>query len=129
MCPTSAELIDFQFEFEEPRGLLEFNSLPHGFFRMMEEMEEARIEMEKGDYEALLVELADTLIFMHSMFGNIVRKLGLAPEEVDRIIEKKAAQNHVKYSMEFFSEGRSTAEAMALAKASWDLTHHKEQPN
>lgn len=117
--PTSADLIDAQYIFEEERGLLGYNIPPHAFFRLFDELEETIEAYEQKDDFEVLKELIDVNVFLHSLFGYYTRKLGLAPEQVDRMVEQKMEQNNVKYSREWF-DGNTPEEALKKAKEAWN---------
>jgi len=74
-----SELIRKQLEFETPRGL-DKQGMVGRLNRWLQEWEEAMVEAQKGDHEALLWEVADLNIFAASMFGELCTELGIAPE-------------------------------------------------
>lgn len=117
--PTSAELIDAQYDFELPRGLLDFNQPPRVFYRLLEEVGEMWEEVDQGKWAEALREGADIVIFAHSILGYLARQAGIGYEDVDRIIEAKMAQNHEKYHLGHW-DGRTTAEAMEYSKEVWN---------
>lgn len=116
--PNSSELIDAQYLFEEPRGLLEHNTPPHSLHRLAEELGEVWEEIDQEHWLEAITEVADVVIFAHSILGFLARKLDMAYEEVDRIIEDKMASNQKKYHISHF-EGRSTKEAMEYSRKVW----------
>lgn len=118
--PTTAELIDAQYCFEEERGLLEFNIPPHSFFRLFEELEEVIEAYSRSNDLDVLRELIDCLIFIHSIFGQYARKLGISPERVDQMIEEKMAINQIKYDTRYFRAGKPTKQALQEAKRAWN---------
>ena len=113
--PTYAQSIREQRLFEEPRGLGEYNTIAFGLLRLQEELLEAQYEAHKGNLEALLTEIIDVTIFAHSVIGNLCEELGIAPEQVDTMVEQKFGHNHKKYDLQFF-QGRMTSEAMKTAR-------------
>lgn len=113
--PTYAQSIREQRLFEEPRRLKEFNTIAFGLLRLQEELLEAQYEAYKGDHEALLTEVIDVTIFAHSIISKLCEELGLAPEQIDTIVEQKFAHNHHKYDERFWI-GRQTGEAIKAAR-------------
>lgn len=113
-------MIDAQYDFELPRGLLEFNKPPRVFYRLLEEVGEMWEEVDQGEWLKALREGADIVLFAHSILGFLARQAGIGYEDVDRIIEAKMAQNHQKYHIGHFNNGRSTAEAMEYSKEVWN---------
>jgi len=113
--PTYAQSIREQRLFEEPRGLQEFNTIAFGLLRCQEELLEAQYEAYKGNLEALLTEVIDVTIFAHSIIGRLCEELGLAPEQVDTMVEQKFAHNHHKYDERFWI-GRQTSDAIKTAR-------------
>jgi len=113
--PTYAEGIRTQQDFESERGLTQLNSIAFGLLRMQEELLEAQYEHLKGDLEAMLVEVIDVTIFAHSVIGQLCEALGVAPEQVDTMVEDKFFKNTRKYDERFF-KGRMTSEAIKTAR-------------
>lgn len=116
--PTSSELIDAQYEFELPRGLLDHNTGEFVLHRLSEELGEVWEEHDAQNYLRMLQELIDVVIFSHSIMGDLCRRLDIAYEEVDRMIEAKMLQNAQKYHISHFSN-RSTAEAIEYSRQRW----------
>lgn len=117
--PTSEQLIDSQYEFELPRGLLEHNQPPYTFHRLLEEVGEMWEEVDQKEWLKALQEGADVVIFAHSILGYLARQAGVAYEEVDRMIEAKMLQNAQKYHISHF-QGRSPAEAIEYSRQVWE---------
>lgn len=113
--PTYAESIREQREFEQARGLDEYNTIAFGLLRLQEELLEAQHEHLKGDNEAMLVEIIDITIFAHSVIGQLCEALGIAPEQIDTMVEDKFFKNTRKYDERFF-KGRMTSEAIKTAR-------------
>lgn len=125
--PTSAELIDSQRHFEEARGLDTFNTVSYGLERTQQELDEAKQAHTHETPEALLYELIDVQIFIHSLMGKVADQLGIEPEVIDRMIEAKMTANHSKYDLAFFQNGHDTATAISLARHWHNLGLHEER--
>lgn len=117
--PTSAELIDFQYDFEEPRGLLEHNKGARGVSRMLDEVAEAVTELEDGNLNEMIGEVIDVVIFAHSILGWLARETGIPYDGIDRMIEQKMECNHQKYRVELFSQ-YPVEEAIKIAREEWN---------
>lgn len=113
--PTYAQSIREQRLFEEPRGLEEFNTIAFRLLRLQEELLEAQYEAYKGNLEALLTEVIDVTIFAHSIISKLCEELGIAPEQVDTMVENKFSHNQKKYDESHFL-GRTTADAIKRAR-------------
>lgn len=113
--PTYAEGIRTQQDFESERGLTQLNSIAFGLLRMQEELLEAQYEHLKGDLEKLLIEVLDVSIFAQSVLAKLCDELGVAPEQIDRMVSLKYASNRRKYDPAFF-QGRMTSEAIKTAR-------------
>jgi phosphoribosyl-ATP pyrophosphohydrolase len=112
-----SELIRKQQEFETPRGL-DKQGMVGRLYRWLQEWEEAMVEAKKGDNEALLWEVADLNIFAASMFGELCTELGIAPEQIDNMLEEKMKINNQKYQIHYF-EDLPTERAVELARYVW----------
>ena len=117
--PTSAELLDAQYEFELPRGLLIYNRGAKGLSRMLEEAGEAIDDFEAGKLPEMMIELCDVIIFAHSILGWLARETGTPYEGIDRMIEQKMERNSEKYALRFF-DGVSTEEGLRQAREEWN---------
>jgi hypothetical protein len=116
--PTSAQLIDAQYEFESPRGLLEYNKGARGVSRMLFEVDEAIDELEAGRLPEMMTEIVDMVIFAHSILGWLARETGTRYEDIDRLIEQKMETNLIKYDLRFF-DGKTPDEALREVKEAW----------
>lgn len=114
--PTSAELIQAQRDFEQPRGLDTYNTHWHSLMRIQGELSEAVEAYLHETPKDLAVEIIDVVIFAHSMLGRIADELGWKPEDVDQLVEAKMAANHTKYDEVFFQNGHDTSTAITLAR-------------
>lgn len=114
--PSSAELIQAQRDFEQPRGLDRFNTIEYGLDRTRQELDEARHAHENETPLALLFELIDVQIFVHSLMARVADELDIEPAHVDRMIEIKMAHNHEKYDEAFFNNGYDTGTAITMAR-------------
>ena len=93
-----------------------FNTIDYGLDRTRQELDEAKYAHEHETPEALLYELIDVQIFIHSLMGKVADQLGVDPEAIDQMIETKMAANHTKYDQAFFGNGHSTETAITLAR-------------
>ena len=116
--PTSAEMIDLQYNFEEPRGLLDHNTGTFALHRLCDELGEAWEEHDRKDYFKMLKELIDVQVFAFSILGDLCRKLDIAYEEVDRLMIETMQKAEAKYKIEHF-KNRSPEEAIAYSRKVW----------
>jgi hypothetical protein len=114
--PTSADLIEAQRYFEKSRGLDRLNTIEYGLDRTRQELDEAQHAHEYETPWALLFELIDVQIFVHSLMGRLADELEIEPAYVDHMIEIKMAHNHEKYDEAFFNNGYETGIAIAMAR-------------
>ncbi len=131
----TAELIKAQAEFEQPRGLDSYNTIYTGIQRMLDEAEEAQQEIfntdgtskDEVDYQAFSLEIIDTIIFAHSILGQVCSLTGTSAEEMEKLLESKLQRNQEKYDEAFFNNGWDTATAIRVARHWWNLGLHEEQ--
>ncbi|WP_438980241.1 hypothetical protein [Polynucleobacter sp.] len=93
-----------------------FNTIDYGLDRTRQELEEARHAHKNETPWALLFELIDVQIFVHSLMARVADELDIEPAHVDRMIEIKMARNHEKYDEAFFNNGYDTGTAITMAR-------------
>lgn len=103
-----------------------FNTIDYGLDRTRQELDEAKYAHEYETPEALLYELIDVQIFIHSLMGKVANQLGVEPAAIDQMIETKMAANHTKYDEAFFRNGWDTSQAITVARHWWNLGLHEE---
>lgn len=118
--PTSAELIDCQYDFELPRGLLTINRGERVVDRLLDEVDELRTEIQQKNYFEAIYEAIDVVIFAHSIMGWLARETGIAYEEVDQMVAKKFARNHQKYDIEIFKQYEPET-AIKVSRDTWEM--------
>jgi len=116
--PTSAELIDAQYEYELARNLLDHNSGLWAIYKMVEEMGEFWEEHDRNDPRRKLEELVDLISFAHSIAGQLCRELDIAYEVVDQMMINTIEKMKRKYPVELF-EKHEPEIAMRIAKSNW----------
>lgn len=114
--PTSAELCQYQQDWEEPRGLDKLN-VDYNIPRTREELDEAEAET---DPLLKLEEMIDVLIVLHGGMYKLALELGMPYDSLDKMIEAKMITNSAKYSQSLF-DTRSTAEGVQAARHYWAL--------
>ena len=119
---SSAELIREQWFFEDPRGLTEWNTYGSRMDRLQEEVDETKVALDEESRMAFFMEIADVIIFSHSILGAICRELDIEPEAVDHLIMAKVHQNQEKYPERLFINN-SPEEAIRIAREEWKGAH------
>lgn len=109
-----SELVSYQQQFEEERGLLGFNNpllLVERARRELDELEHALSNGHTSEQKAS--EVADIIIFM----AAVMLKLGI--ENPDEIIRAKMERNDRKYAVEYFLTAEHPQAAIDMAREAW----------
>ena len=109
-----SELVAWQQQFEEQRGLLEFNNPLLLVQRAKTELDELEHALQNGHTsEEKASEVADVIIFM----AAIIMKLEI--ENPDDIIKAKMERNQSKYAVEYFLTAEHPQVAIDMAREAW----------
>lgn len=115
-----SELMRNHARFEEDRGISTRNNLSRGLVRVQEEILEAQYALLDGDLEHTLSEILDFLNYSMSLLLHVCNDLGVAPEQVDTMLEEINRQRDLKYRIELFRE-HPPEEAIRIARAEWTM--------
>ena len=72
------------------------------------------------DLEKLLREVLDVWNMVGSVVLHIINELGIAPEQVDTIMELINRSRDAKYAIEYFRE-LPTEEAIKVSRETWEM--------
>lgn len=108
------ELIHNQRRWEGERGIKNGH---YGIDRVQVELDEAR---EATNLEEKLAELIDVQIILAGTFSRLCAELGVAPEQIPKMIDDKLKVNEIKYNLRYFKEW-SPDEAQAYARYVWSF--------
>jgi len=107
-------------QFEVDRNLYDFYTLQELFHRTDQEWQEAKDELLVMDLEKLLREVLDVWNMVGSVVLHIINELGIAPEQVDTIMELINRSRDAKYAIEYFRE-LPTEEAIKVSRETWEM--------
>jgi len=119
-----SELMRNHQRFEEDRGILTRNNLARGLVRVQEEILEAQYAYLDGDLEQTLAEILDFINYSMSLLLHVCNDLGVAPEQVDTMLEEINRQRDLKYRIELFRE-HPPEEAIRIARAEWQMINQQ----
>lgn len=106
--------------FEVDRNLYDFYTLNELFYRTDQEWQEAKEELEVRDLEKLLHEVLDVWNMIGSVVLHIINELGIAPEQVDMIMELINKSRDAKYAVEYF-RSMPVEEAIQVSRDTWSM--------
>jgi len=106
--------------FEKDRGIDTRNHLGRGLVRVQEEILEAQYALLDGDLEHTLLEILDFINYSMSLLLHVCTDLGVAPEQVDRMLVEINKQRDLKYRVELFRE-YPAEEAIKIARQEWEM--------
>jgi len=115
-----SELMRNHERFEKDRGIDTRNHLGRGLVRVQEEILEAQYALLDGDLEHTLLEILDFINYSMSLLLHVCTDLGVAPEQVDRMLVEINKQRDLKYRVELFRE-YPAEEAIKIARQEWEM--------
>ena len=121
-----SELMRDHERFENDRGILTRNNLARGLVRVQEEILEAQYAYLDGDLEHTLSEILDFINYSMSLLLHVCNDLGVAPEQVDTMLEEINRQRDLKYRIELFRE-YPAEEAIKIARERWEMQYRYDR--
>lgn len=122
--PTLAGLIRSQERFETDRNIFDSRSIDYLIARSVMEWDEFIDEIIKGDLEHALTEILDYFNLLSSLILHIITEIGVAPEQVDTIMDRINYLRDQKYRIELFRE-HPPEEAIKIARQEWTTANPK----
>lgn len=106
--------------FESDRNMYDFYTLNELFHRTDQEWQEAKDELVKNDLEKLFREVLDVWNMVGAVVLHIINDLGIAPEQVDTIMELINKSRDAKYAVEYF-RSMPVDEAIKVSRDTWEM--------